>query len=387
MTSRRAYGARRRPDKAGAPRGSDPVGRVPLPGSTGPEGDHEAHRYHGPPVLLARVSPRAFLRVTQVTVVVVVLNIVTGAAVRLTDSGLGCPDWPTCSQHRLTPPLSFHPAVEFGNRLVVVVLCVAAAVALVAALRREPRRRDLVWLSAGLLGGVLAEAVLGAVVVYTKLNPYVVMTHFMVGMALLTDAVVLALRARQEERPWEPVSKVSRRERRVSQALVGLLALAVVAGTATTAAGPHAGGKGAKRLPVALADMARVHSGIVIVLVALTLVLLYLLDRTGAPASVLDRARVLLAVMVLQGAIGYTQYFSHLPALLVGVHVFGATAVWVAMLWFYDGLTHASGPQLRTGPSADRITDGVGISNGGSNGGSHGVSSGVADGVATPVPR
>jgi cytochrome c oxidase assembly protein subunit 15 len=337
-------------------------------------------------VLLAGVSPRAFLRVTQVTVVVVVLNIVTGAAVRLTDSGLGCPDWPTCSRHRLTPPLSFHPAVEFGNRLVVVVLCVATVVALVAALRRVPRRRDLVWLSAGLLGGVLGEAVLGAVVVYTKLNPYVVMTHFMVGIALLTDAVVLAMRARHEHRDRAPVHKVGRRERRVSQAMVGLLALAVVAGTATTGAGPHAGGAGAKRLPIALADMARVHSGIIIVLAALTLVLLYLLDRTGAPPSVLDRARILLAVMVLQGAIGYTQYFSHLPALLVGVHVFGATVVWVAMLWFYDGLTHTGGGPPRTGPSAGHVAGEV-PSSGVSIGESIGASDRLANGAATPVPR
>ena len=210
--------------------------------------------------------------------------------------------------------------------------------ALVAALRRMPGRRDLVWLSVGLLVGVLGEAVLGAVVVYTKLNPYVVMTHFMVGIALLTDAVVLALRAGRETGTGTRVSKVGRREMRVSQAMVGLLAVALVAGTATTGAGPHAGGAGAKRLPIALNDMARVHSSIVIVLVALTLALVYLLDRTGAPPSVLDRARVLVAVMIAQGAIGYTQYFTHLPAALVAVHVFGATAVWSAALWFYDGL-------------------------------------------------
>ncbi len=288
---------------------------------------------------LTGVTPRTFLRITQVTVVLVVLNIVTGAAVRLTDSGLGCPDWPNCSQHRITPALSFHPAVEFANRMVVVVLCVTTAVTLLAALRRTPRRRGLVWLSAGLLGGVLGEAVLGAVVVYTKLNPYAVMTHFLVGIALLTDAVVLALRAGQVPRVGAGVSKVGRRERRISQAMVGLLALAVAAGTATTGAGPHAGGPGAKRLPVPLADMARLHSSIVICLVGVTLLLLYLLDRSGAPPSVLERARLLLGAMVVQGVIGYTQYFSHLPALLVGVHVFGVTVVWTAMLWFSDGLT------------------------------------------------
>jgi cytochrome c oxidase assembly protein subunit 15 len=286
------------------------------------------------------VTPRAFLRITQVTVVIVVINIVTGAAVRLSDSGLGCPDWPTCSKHSLTPQLSLHPAIEFGNRMVVVVLCIATALAVLAALRRTPRRRDLVWLSAGLLGGVLGEAVLGAVVVYTKLNPYVVMTHFMVGIALLTDAFVLALRAGRPDGGGTAVSKVGRRERRISQAMVGLLVVAIAAGTATTGAGPHAGGKGAKRLPIALEEVARIHSGIVICLVALTIALLYLLDHTGAPSSVLERARVLLGAMVLQGGIGYAQYFTHLPALLVGVHVFGATVVWMAMLWFYDGLTH-----------------------------------------------
>jgi heme a synthase len=301
----------------------------------------------------ASVTPRTFLRITQVTVVIVVLNIVTGAAVRLTGSGLGCPDWPTCTKDRLTPSLSFHPAIEFGNRMVVVVLCIATGVALVAALLRSPRRRDLVWLSGGLLGGVIGEAVLGAVVVYTKLNPYAVMTHFMVGIVLLTDAFVLALRAGRADRvdrsggtrfasASRRVSKVAPRERRISQVMIALLAAAIAAGTATTGAGPHAGGPGAKRLPITLEDMARVHSAIVLCLVALTLAFLYLLDHVNAPKSVLDRARVLLAVMVGQGAIGYAQYFTHLPAALVGVHVFGATLVWMAMLWFYDGLSHSS---------------------------------------------
>jgi cytochrome c oxidase assembly protein subunit 15 len=310
-------------------------------------------------VQLAGISTRAFLRITQGTLVLVVINIVTGAAVRLTDSGLGCPDWPTCSQHHVTPPLSFHPVVEFGNRLVVVALCVFTAVTLVAALRRTPRRRDLVWLSAGLLGGVVGEAVLGAVVVYTKLNPYVVMTHFMVGIALLTDAGVLAMRAAGEPAPGAAVSKVGRRERSLSRVMLGVLAVVIAAGTATTGSGPHAGGPGAKRLPIALADMARIHSAIVIGLVTLTLLLLYLLGRSAAPPSVLDRARVLLAAMVVQGAIGYTQYFSHLPALLVGVHVFGATVAWMAMLWFYDGLTHhgTEGRPSDTGSSETGSSD------------------------------
>jgi cytochrome c oxidase assembly protein subunit 15 len=268
----------------------------------------------------------------------VVLNIVSGAAVRLSDSGLGCPDWPTCSVHHLTPPLSLHPAIEFSNRMVVVVLCLVAAGVLLAALRRRPSRPDLTWLSAGLIGGILAEAVIGGLVVYSKLNPYVVMTHFMVGIGLLTVAVILVLRATRA--PGTGVTMVTPGVRRLSRAMIAVLLLAIAAGTATTGAGPHAGGKGAKRIPVPLSDMARTHAEIVLVLGALTLATLYLLDRTRAPERVALRGRILLAVTVAQGVVGYTQYFTHLPALLVGVHVFGVTVLWSATLWFYDGLSH-----------------------------------------------
>lgn len=282
------------------------------------------------------VTPLAFLRLAQVTVGVVALNIVSGAAVRLSDSGLGCPDWPTCTRRHLTAPLAGHRGIEFGNRLVVVLVVVAAAACLVAAWRRTPRRRDLVWLSAGLTAGVLGEAVIGGIVVYSKLNPYVVMTHFLVGMALLTDAVVLALRAGRAPDPgrWRvPVA-----DRRLAVAAMAALGLAVAAGTATTGAGPHAGGKGAVRIPVPLDDMARTHSGIVLVTGALVLALLWLLWRHRAPEAVQARGRLLLWAMVAQGAVGYLQFFTHLPPLLVGVHVLGAATVWTTMVWFVDGL-------------------------------------------------
>ncbi len=142
-----------------------------------------------------RIGPRPFLLLCRITLATVVLNIVTGAAVRLSDSGLGCPDWPTCSQHHLTPVLRLHPVVEFGNRVVVFVLVVACFATVIASFLRHPRRRDLRWLSGGLVLGVIGEAVLGAFVVYSKLNAYVVLTHFMVGMALLAVAVILTLRA------------------------------------------------------------------------------------------------------------------------------------------------------------------------------------------------
>ena len=302
---------------------------------------------------LPRLGPRAFLRLAQTTLALVVANIVSGGAVRLTDSGLGCPDWPTCSKRSLTPQLSLHPALEFGNRMVVVLLTVVVLAMLAGALLRAPRRRDLVWLSGGLVAGVVGEAVLGGIVVYTKLNPYAVMTHFMLGIALLSVATALVLRAGRAAGPGR--ARVGRAGRRLAGVVVAVLALAVAAGTATTGAGPHAGGKGAVRLPVALADMARTHSGIVLALGALLLAELALLYWSGTPASVQERGRLLLAAMAAQGLIGYTQYFSHLPPLLVGVHLFGVTVVWCAALWFLDGLAdHApETAALPTAPASD----------------------------------
>jgi heme a synthase len=311
-------------------------------------------------VVLPSLSSRVYLRIAQAALVLCVVNVISGATVRLTDSGLGCADWPNCTRSSVTPSLSFHPVMEFANRMVVVLLVVSVIVAFLGAFRREPHgrnlhRRDLVWLSGGLVAGVIGEAALGAVVVYSKLNPYIVMAHFLLGMALVGLALALAIRA---GRAWEPsTTKVSVRSRRVALAMIGVLVLALCAGTATTGAGPHAGGPGAKRIPVPLADLARTHSSIVLVLGALTLLGLWFLRREGAPESVMFRGEALLAVMIAQGVIGYTQYFSHLPPLLVGIHVFGVTVVWMAMLWFYDGLFHHPSPVTTGAAVEDSVAD------------------------------
>lgn len=282
------------------------------------------------------IRPRLFLNLCRVTLAMVVLNVVTGAAVRLSDSGLGCPDWPNCSQHRLTPVLSLHPLIEFGNRVVVVLLVVAGAVTVVASFLRRPVRPDLRWLSGGLVLGVVGEAVLGGFVVYTKLNAYVVMTHFMVGMALLAAAVLLTLEAGHAPGRGRPV--VGRGARWLSRALVAMTVTVLAAGAATTGTGPHAGGKGAKRIPLGLEDMTRIHAEIVLATVVLLVVLLWVLWRGDAPARVQNAGRVVLGVMVVQGLVGYTQFFTHLPALLVGIHVLGASIVWATVLWFHHGL-------------------------------------------------
>ena len=294
-------------------------------------------RYHTQTVSSLRIGPRPFLLISRITLAVVVLNVITGAAVRLSDSGLGCPDWPTCSQHHLTPALSLHPLIEFGNRMVVTLLVVACAVTVIASFLRRPARTDLRWLSGGLILGVIGEAVLGAFVVYSKLNAYVVMVHFMVGMALVAVAVLLCLRAGHG--PGRGTLVVSRSALWLTRLLVGLIVVVLAAGAATTGTGPHAGGKGSKRIPLGLEDMTRIHAEIVITSVVVLLVLLWVLWRTNAPAHVQDGGRLLLAVMVVQGVIGYTQFFTHLPAVLVGIHVLGATTVWSTVLWFHHGLS------------------------------------------------
>ena len=302
-------------------------------------------------VVLPSLSSRAYLRITQATLAACVVNVISGATVRLTDSGLGCADWPNCSRSSVTPSLSFHPVMEFTNRMVVVLLVIVVVAAFLGALRRAQPRRDLVLLSGGLVAGVIAEAAVGAVVVYSKLNPYIVMVHFMLGIALVGLAFALAIRAGRAKAV--STTKVSHKARRVALAMSAVLVVALCAGTATTGSGPHAGGPGAKRIGVPLADMARTHSSIVLVLGALTLLELWLLQREGAPESVMVRGQALLAVMIAQGVIGYTQYFSHEPALLVGIHVAGAVSVWVAMLWFYDGLSHHPAETSPTGPIDD----------------------------------
>jgi cytochrome c oxidase assembly protein subunit 15 len=301
-----------------------------------------------------RISPRGFLLLCRISLATVVLNIATGAAVRLSDSGLGCPDWPTCSHSRLTPPASLHPLIEFGNRVVVVVLVIACAVTYLASFARRPVRRDLRWLSGGLVLGVLGEAVIGGIVVYTKLNAYVVMTHFMVGISLLTVGVVLTLRA--DHGPGRGTPAVTRRVLVLTRVYLGLLAAALVAGTATTGAGPHAGGKGAKRVPIGLSDMSRIHAETVLLTGVVLLAILWTLWKSDAPARVQESGRILLGAMVVQGVIGYTQYFTHLPAALVGIHVLGATIVWSTALWFHHGLSDHE----REDPSGSVTPDGHG---------------------------
>jgi cytochrome c oxidase assembly protein subunit 15 len=194
-----------------------------------------------------RLTPRAYQRVTLAALVALAFIVVTGAAVRLTGSGLGCPHWPTCDQGRIVAPLEYHAMVEFVNRTVTGLVSVAVIVAVLGSLARRPRRSDLTWLSLGLVAGVVGQIVLGGLVVLFHLYPPLVMGHFVVSMLLLLDAVVLHHRASSpDDGRWRPV--VEREHVLLGRVLVAAAAVAICLGKVVTGAGPQRGSPDAERV-------------------------------------------------------------------------------------------------------------------------------------------
>lgn len=283
------------------------------------------------------VTPDAYRRVTLLATAALGFIMVTGGAVRLTGSGLGCPDWPNCDQGRLVAPFEFQPMIEFVNRCVTGLVSIAIILAVLGSLRRSTRRRDLVWLSLGLVGGVVAQIILGRFTVEYDLDPRFVMSHFLLSIVMVANAVVLHWRAGQPDSgPSRPL--VAGEVRWLGRLIVATTALVVFLGTIVTGAGPHGGDETARRLDISLHRAAQIHGLTVVLLLVLVLTTLAVLRRSGAPAAVQRRGTVLLGVLVAQGAIGYVQYFTGVPVLLVGIHIAGAVTVWSAALWFFLGL-------------------------------------------------
>jgi len=292
----------------------------------------------------ATAQPSFLRKSAGLAVVALGVGIVTGGAVRLTGSGLGCKDWPTCTATSIVAPFRYHAWVEFGNRLINVAITVGIVLVAVASLRRRPRRKDLAVLSWSLVGGIFAEIVLGGETVLHKLAPQFVMSHFLLAIVLLVIAVALYHRALQPEaadptRPGravalEAVPLVRRGQVIAARCMLALTGLVVVLGTVVTSTGPHAGAPGVPRFKFSLHTVAQLHGSSVEVLLALTVGTLWSMHKSKVPAKVLRQGEVLLVVLVAQAAVGYTQYLSGDPALLVGIHLAGATSVVIAMLWF-----------------------------------------------------
>lgn len=287
---------------------------------------------------LPTVTPRAYERIAQAALAVLTLIVFTGAAVRLTGSGLGCPDWPKC-HGGLTPQLDTHTVIEFGNRLLTGVVALPCFAAFLGAFRRRPYRRDLMLLGGLLPLGVLGQAVLGGMTVWYGLAPGWVMSHHGLSMLLLIAAVALVWRAQHE--PGERPRSTDRRMVWAVRCLVPLGAVAIFAGTVATAAGPHAGGEGTGDEVVRLKwfgldtlDWAiHQHARIAAVLGVAAVAVWWFARRRGADPVTQRALTVLCLLLAAQGVIGTSQYMLELPAELVWVHVALASLTWLSILW------------------------------------------------------
>jgi heme a synthase len=258
--------------------------------------------------------------------------VATGGLVRLTNSGLGCPTWPRCESGDFVPTnaLSWHGAVEFGNRMLTgVVLAVVAAV-FIAALRLRPANPEIrrwAWVT---LLGVPAQVVMGGLVTLSKLNPWVVAPHFLLSMVLIGASTVLWWRARAPSPPSTPREvgpPVPHLVRQMGVVVWAVTYLVFVIGTAVTGSGPHAGNATAIRLPFRPEAVSQLHADVVMLLVGLAVSLAVYVTAAGAPAAVRTTTRVLVGVLAAQATIGFAQYFSGLPIPLVEMHVTGAAVL------------------------------------------------------------
>lgn len=287
----------------------------------------------------APIGPDSYRHVTVVALVALGAIIATGAAVRLSGSGMGCPTWPSCEDGSLVPrgATGDHGWIEFVNRVFTGGVSVVVALAVLGSRRRVPRRPELTRWSSGLVAGVFAQALLGGLVVFLHVTPIAVAGHYLLSAVLVWNGVVLHHKASEPDGLRRPRATPALLQR--SRALVVLAGAVLVTGTFVTGSGPHGGDAAADRLPFAVSTVARVHSLAVWVFLALVVIVLRQVSRGDADPAVVGRGRVLVALVAAQGSLGYLQYFTGVPELLVGAHVLGSVLVWVAALRFHLALT------------------------------------------------
>jgi heme a synthase len=302
-------------------------------------------------VPLPRTTTRSVLRLAQAAVVLNVVLVVTGAAVRLTGSGLGCPTWPRCTGTSLatTAELGGHGVIEFGNRLLAVVLEVVG-VLLVLAVRRLRTPAPRSWSRLALVQALVVplQAVLGGLLVLSHLNPYVLPLHFLVSFPLTLAALALVRQVRDGAGPRGPLVRAELRW--LTGGLVAAAGLVLVAGTLVTGTGPHAGDKDVRRMPFDPRDVTQLHADLVFLLVGLTIATVVAARALGAPPAVRRAVAWLVGLIVAQGALGYVQYYNGVPALLAGVHVLGASLVFAVAAWAHlstSGSVPATAPVKR----------------------------------------
>ncbi|AJT40876.1 COX15/CtaA family protein [Psychromicrobium lacuslunae] len=280
--------------------------------------------------LLAKLPTTVNTTVRRLTIASLIGQIVlvgTGGAVRLTSSGLGCPTWPKCTTDSLvnTPEMGIHGFIEFGNRTLTFALALVAAAMLISLLGIRKEQPVMFWLSFGLLASIPAQGVIGGITVLSNLNPWVVGFHFLVSATLVIFSMLLVNRA--YGRPPESQKPVRSTLRQLSLVAAILVGVTVVLGVMVTGSGPHAGDADAPRNGLEPELITRIHALPVYLLVACTLVLILLCWRRGGGDLLRSATLWLLAVVILQAAVGFVQYFTGLPIVLVGLHMLGAAAL------------------------------------------------------------
>ena len=272
--------------------------------------------------------------------------IITGSLVRLTGSGLGCADWPQCSTTKFVDVSTGHAAIEQINRLFTGIVSAAVIAAVLGSIFVTPRRKSLIWLSSGLVIGVLAQVILGAVVVLTGLNPWSNMAHFLVSLALVTTAVFLvehagATNVDGDFAVTDQTAPTRQLTKRFADLILVLCGLAIILGTLVTGAGPHAGDENSIRLNLDLRSITRIHSATVLLCITATLIFFAQVRKSASEWTRLRaKLEVFLFVAVAQGGVGYLQYFSGVPAQLVAIHVAFAVAVWITVLRLWIAARH-----------------------------------------------
>jgi cytochrome c oxidase assembly protein subunit 15 len=278
-------------------------------------------------------TPRTVRRAALTALVMSVVIVVTGGAVRLTGSGLGCPTWPKCTDDSLTATsaMGFHGAIEFGNRMLTYVLCAAVGWAIIAARSEKPYRRSLTRLGWAQFWIVMSNAVLGGIVVLVGLNPYTVAAHFVATSALIAVAAVMWQRTREGDTAPRPL--VGKAVQQLVWFLVAASVLLILVGTVVTGSGPHAGDSSeVERMPIDWETVSKVHAVLAWIVVSLTFALWFVLKAVDAPKGPLGRTRELFLILLAQGVIGYVQYFTDLPEALVGLHMLGSAVMWIWVL-------------------------------------------------------
>lgn len=296
-------------------------------------------------------SPKEFRSICVAALALLMIICVSGAAVRLTGSGLGCDDWPNCNNDKVVDLSSKHAAIEQINRLFTFLVSIGVALAAAAGWYRRPRRRDLMVLGFVLLAGVPAQGLVGAIVVWADLHPATVQLHFVLSMVLVWAAVMMLVRSGEPDGGRRIAAVVPRVRRRV-RVLAVWTWLAVLAGTVVTGTGPHAGDEEARRFfgssvdinGHALTWVTRIHGVIVWITVAVALSLFWQLRTLRHDRRVLDAPLTAWVVTAaVQGTIGYVQYAAGLPAGLVLAHVAGATTLMAITAWLWCSTSRVSG--------------------------------------------